>query len=193
MFQFYREVIVMFCGPHENGQISYRRIDAAIDAALRLNLPLVLAGDGNFGHDIKMFAERAHNMGVHPIESLYDQQATTLSDARLLCQFLRDNEAFQRVEKIHLVTDYWHMPRASLMLATLLLLHRTSHAFCISFISVQTPRPSELVLHYERKGIHDFVNGRYGKNKPLIQFGKPVHPTSVDFVYSCEDSSSNNT
>lgn len=179
----YQEVVVIFCGPHEKGRVSFRRIDAAINAALEFGLPLLIAGDGNKGLDVVAFEMRARERGVSVVVPLYDAQANTLTDARLVCEFLRQRTGYEMVQTVHLVTDYWHMPRASLMLSMLLREQSVDRCVVLNCVHVQTPPPSQSVLDAERQGIEDFMQGRYEPDSSPVQFGKPAHPASVEFVY----------
>ncbi len=179
----YGSVVAMFCGPHEKGKVSYRRIDAAIAAAREFGVPLLIAGDGNRGLDVQEFAVRAAQCGVEAVIPLYDAQATTLADARLVSVFLSRQTGYTLVDTIHLVTDYWHMPRAMAMLGTLMLEQMPDRRLTITCVNVETPQPSKEVLEREKKGIEDFIMGRYGRDVPIVQLGKPAHPASVTFAY----------
>ena len=173
-------VVAIFCGPHENGVVSFRRIDVAIQVALRIQVPLVIAGDGNFGRDLDVFAKRAHLAGVTIVKTFYDARANTLADAQMVCEHLSTSAEFYDVRTIHLVTDFWHMPRATLILIS----QMTTRLFELVCVPVMTPVPSLDVLLAEQRGIQDLFSGQYGIRHNGVHFGKPAHPDSVTFSYT---------
>ncbi len=168
-------LVAMFCGPHDNnGGVSFRRIDAAIDAANSLRLPLVICGDGNGGVDCRLFHLRARSYGALNTVALYDAGASTLHDARLLVALLRKSPEFTHVECVHLATDWWHMSRARLFLEYLLLEQMPSRRVRVEALNVSCFAPPQRVLDREQRGIEDFQAGRYGREPTADHYGKPV-------------------
>jgi len=172
-----QSVVAMFCGPHDEGNVvPRRRIDKAVEAALEHQVPLLIAGDGNNHRDVTAFMEIARFRGVRHVIGLYDPEANTLSDAVCVAKQVNDNPEFARVRRIYLVTDFWHMPRAKMMLETVCI----EYALQLDVISspvTSGPMPPEAVLLGERQGIEDFLAGRYGLRKAHDPYGKPCSGT----------------
>lgn len=178
----HESIIAMLCGPHEDGRPSQRRIYRAIDYALIKDLPLLIVGDGNHGKDVDSFAQHARGRRVNPVFTCYDAGANTLTDVRLIVETL-NGDHFANVETVHLVTDVWHMARASLFLATTLARALPHRDIAIYPVTVHTPDPPREILFAEARGIRHFLEGNYGVNGNALQFGKPAHPDNVPFDY----------
>lgn len=173
----YNGAVAMFCGPHDEGNDApTRRIDKAIEVALRLGLPLMIAGDGNVGKDVAQFSARARLAGIGVVVPLYDQDASTLSDALCVAEELRRNPELKFVQSLHLVTDVWHMERAHAMLVREL--NGQFHADSPTVIKCGVdsgPEPAAWVLEGERKGLADYQSGLYGSSVAYAPWGKPAH------------------
>ena len=176
---FYRSVVAMFCGPHDDGDSApTRRIDRAIELSLELCSPLLIAGDGNFAEDLQFFSARAEEAGVLYVRWFYERLASTRTDAQSIVNEIINNPPFIRVANIHLVTDDWHMARAAAMLEgeQRHLIARDHHASLptVHRVPVITGlRPPDVVLAGERQGLADYLAGRYGERKAHPPFGKP--------------------
>ena len=172
------DIVAMFCGPHENGGVTFRRIDAAIDAAKRLRAPLMIAGDANDGNDLEVFAARASDQYVTYIRSLYDPRANTLVDVELVINELM-SPRYRTVQTIHLVTDWWHMPRAIVMLFWELRRRMPHRQFSIVTVNAECPAPPERELERERQGIVDYLAGTYGCRPVDEPYGKPTQERAL--------------
>lgn len=169
-----QSVVTMFCGPHDEGNdVPRRRIDKAVQVALAHQVPLLIAGDANRGKDINAFVAIAKSQGVRHVVGLYDPAASTFSDAFCVARELKIRPEFGNVSRIYLVTDFWHMLRASIMLERICL----DHALQVEIIHAPVtkgPVPPEVVLAGEQQGIEDFLAGRYGTRKAYDPYGKPA-------------------
>lgn len=179
-----KQVAVMLCGPHENGSVCNRRIDEAIYIASSKDIPLIIAGDGNYGNDIAHFTDRANLDGVHKTIGLYSERASTFSDSMMVADVLSKYDEFVDVNTIYLVTDWWHMPRASLFFTSAMQLKKPGFVFDLKLVNVSTPRPPEWVIEAEHNGVKDFLRGEYGSNGCAVIFGKPSNDLSVEFAYT---------
>lgn len=171
----YRSVVAMFCGPHDEGEgAPTRRIDRAIGLALELCSPLIIAGDGNHSHDVRRFAWQAEQDGVHYVRALFDARCSTFSDAQSVMGDLLNNPPFMSVRQVHLVTDDWHMARASGILECELQRLLSRPILEVIRCHVTTgPRPPDDVLAGERQGLEDYLGGRYGSRVAHPPYGKP--------------------
>jgi len=166
-------VVAMFCGPHdENNDVPRRRIDKAVQVSLLHQIPLLVAGDANHCKDIDVFMAIAKSQGVRHVVGLYDPAASTFSDAFCVARELKNQSEFQNVSRIYLVTDFWHMLRASLILEKVCLEH-TLQIEIIHIPVTNGPLPPQIVLDGEQQGIQDFLAGRYGSRKAYDPYGKP--------------------
>lgn len=172
---FYRSVVAMFCGPHDEGDsVPTRRIDRAIELSLELCSPLLIAGDGNHGQDVQLFVQRAQASGVLYVRRFYDDQACTPADAKSVANELIHNPPFMSVKDVHLVTDDWHMARATTILEGELKREMSHSQPTVHPVRVTTgPRPPEVVLLGERQGLEDYLAGRYGSRIAHPPYGKP--------------------
>jgi hypothetical protein len=172
-------VVAMFCGPHDEGDDApTRRIDRAIELALQLGLPLMIAGDGNGGQDVAQFNDRAVARGVCYVIALYDQDASTWSDAMCVAQNIGRNPRLECISTIHLVTDDWHMDRSKAMLEGELsgwIWSRQSPPEVIPSCVTTGPHPARWVIDGERKGLEDYRSGCYGMKEAYAPWGKPAH------------------
>ncbi len=179
-----KQIVVMLCGPHENGEVCNRRIDEAIYLAMSEGIPLIIAGDGNFGEDIKYFTDRARMDGIHHTVGLYNQRANTLSDSTMVAEVLSKHGEFTDVSTIHLVTDWWHMPRASLFFTSAMQLKKPGFVFDLKLVNVSAPKPPKWVIDSEYNGVQDFLRGKYGFNGRALIYGKPSNDSSIKFNYA---------
>ncbi len=168
--------VVVFCGPHDEGeQTPTRRIDHAIQLARERNFPLFIAGDAFGGEEVRCFQVRAWSAGVLTVISAFDSRHCTLSDAQAVAAEIIGRR-LDHLNHVHLVTDWWHMERASVMLERELarILER---AVRVQPASVFTgPAPSSLVHENERRGLADYRAGIYGTrrvNDPLRHRSQP--------------------
>ena len=168
-----QSVVALFCGPHDEGNdVPRRRIDKAVQVALLHQITLLIAGDANHGKDIDVFVRIAKSQVVSRVVGLYDPAASTFSDAFCVVRILRTQPEFEHVSRIYLVTDFWHMLRAALILERVCL----DHGLQIEIIHAPVtngPVPPEIVLAGEQQGIEDFLAGRYGARKAYDPYGKP--------------------
>ncbi|NQV89400.1 MAG: YdcF family protein, partial [Parcubacteria group bacterium] len=173
----YEAVVAMFCGPHDEGDDApTRRIDRAIELALHLGLPLMIAGDGNGGLDVAQFNDLAVASGVFYVIALYDSGASTLSDAMCVAQNIGRDPRLDCVSTIHLVTDDWHMDRSKAMLEGELSdasWKRQNPPEVTPSCVTTGPQPARWVIDGERKGLKDYRSGRYGTGKAYAPWGKP--------------------
>ena len=178
---FYRSVVAMFCGPHDEGEgAPTRRIDRAIELSVELCSPLLIAGDGNYGMDVDLFVSRAETAHVVYVRAFFQRPPSTLTDARSVVSEIINNPPFLVVRDIHLVTDDWHMVRAAGILEGELqrgMPHRQSPDRPVPTVRREPvttgPRPPEDILHGERQGLLDYLAGRYGSRVAHPPFGKP--------------------
>ncbi len=173
----YEAVVAMFCGPHDEGtDAPTRRIDRAIELALQLGLPLMIAGDGNGGKDVAQFNDLAVARGVCYVIALYDKDASTLSDAMCVAQELERNLRLKDVATVYLVTDDWHMDRSVAMMEGELSEQLVQGAPVVIPNGVTIgPNPPAWALAGERKGLADYRSRRYGTRKAYAPWGKPAH------------------
>ncbi|TAL50760.1 hypothetical protein EPN81_01850 [Patescibacteria group bacterium] len=170
--------VVMYCGPYDEGnQPPTRRIDHAIALSRRFDLPLFIAGDAFEGKEIDRFSVRAWEAGVASVIPAFDPRHCTLADAQAVAREILSRD-LACLSHLHLVTDWWHMDRASTMLERELaqILGRIVRVQPSSVFS--GPAPSRLVHENERQGLNDYLVGTYGQRQvvdPLIH--RPVQPT----------------
>lgn len=184
----YTSLVAMFCGPHDNdGGISYRRIDAAIERARKTRakqLPIVICGDGNGGQDCLQFIDRAQQGDIQHAFFRYHAGASTITDAQSLALVLSRDPTFAHVREVHLVTDWWHMPRATLFLQDTLRACIARRSLRVIEHPVMCQVPPTHVLAREEQGIQDFLAGTYGTNPPAESYGKPLHLHSKNSITS---------
>ncbi|MBI4437747.1 YdcF family protein [Candidatus Uhrbacteria bacterium] len=172
---FYHSAVVVFCGPHDEGEyVPMRRIDQAILLARNTRAPLLVAGDGNYGSDVQWFARRAGQSGIAYVRAFYDERASTLADAQRIADELLVNPPLMSVVNVHLVTDDWHMNRATAILAGELARALRERKPRVTRIPVRNgPRPPAHILEGERQGLEDYLAGRYGQRRAHAPYGKP--------------------
>ena len=159
--------VAMFCGPHDEGdQPPTRRIDAGIYHALRLNAPLFIAGDAFEGAEVRRFYARARATGVITTIQAYDSRHCTLADAQAVGREILSRR-LDRLERIHLVTDWWHMDRAMTMLEGELKKGTGRTIQVVPESVMNGPEPSQLVHRNERQGLADYRAGVYGARRIL--------------------------
>lgn len=160
---FYKSVVVMFCGPHDESEgIPTRRIDHAITIARSLEVPLFIAGDAFGGAEVQRFQARAWSMGVQTAIRAFDPRHCTLSDAQAVCRLLSERE-FGRLTRVHLVTDWWHMERASVMLEGELESIVCRRILVVPESVMTGPVPNAVVHRNEQQGLEDYRAGVYGQ------------------------------
>ncbi|GEM_PF-1579121 len=188
------EVVVMICGPHHqkedgsrdgytcsgthDGTRCFSRVDAAVAEALRRKAPLVICGDANEGRDVRAFHTRADAWGVASITQLIhpDGPSDTHRDLQMAVQLLLRDPEFAQVTRFVLVTDHWHMPRASMMAVDLIANVYVPAGRMLQFVpsGVHCWEPPLDVLERERDGCADFAagdyqSGRHGYGKPALE------------------------
>lgn len=112
-------VVVLFCGPRTtSGHPSTRRITHAIDVAVSERHRLLIVGDAYNGEDLELFASMAKEHDVDQVIPITvpSEIANTKTNAQAVATELAKH-AFQSVNRVWLVTDYWHMKRAQYHLA----------------------------------------------------------------------------
>lgn len=153
----------MFCGPHDEGdRIPTRRIDHAVDLASRLEVSLFITGDAFGGAEVLRFQARAWAAGVHSTLTAYDPRRCTLADAQAVGRIIVDRQ-FLRLARVHLVTDWWHMERASTMLERELAAIVGRRILVVPESVMVGPVPDATVHQNERQGIDDYLAGVYGQ------------------------------
>lgn len=172
-----RSIVMTLCGPHDDQThkdgISFRRINRAIEVSLLHKLPIVIAGDANNGADLQMYENEACCRGVSKCIRLYDARANTLADVQSVVRALKTDPEFCDGVLVHLVTDNWHMLRASTMLKIEALRRRLDLRIeCVEV--VQESLPPTRVLEAERLGTLDYLEDHYGNRAPALSYGKPI-------------------
>lgn len=160
----------MFCGPHDEGdQTPTRRINHAINLAIRNELPLFIAGDAFGGKEIYRFRVRAWHAGVALVLPAFDPRHCTLSDAQAIASMILEHH-LDSLARIHLVTDWWHMERASTMLERELERIVGRQILVVPESIMTGPVPDATVHDNERQGLDDYLAGRYGKRRVIDPF-----------------------
>lgn len=151
--------VAMFCGPHDEGdRAPTRRIDHAIRLALTRNLPLIVAGDAFGGEEVRAFQTRAQEAGVRVVLTAFDVRRCTLSDAQATATRLR--ELGHDLDRVHLVTDWWHMTRSWVMMRGEV---RTS-ILIVPAPVFKGPLPCFRTLWNELRGAWHYLSGTYGQH-----------------------------
>lgn len=154
--------VAMFCGPHDEGdRVVTRRIDRAIEIARCGDLPLFIAGDACGGEEVRAFQLRAWNAGVPTAVAAFDARSCTLADAQAIAQIVRAH-AYRELERLHLVTDWWHMERALAMLEGELARIVRRRVVVVPESVFTGPAPTRAVHDNERQGLVDYRAGIYG-------------------------------
>lgn len=157
--------VVMFCGPHDEGdRTPTRRIDHAINLARQFDAPLFIAGDAFGGAEVAGFQVRAWQAGVSQVLSAFDSRHCTLADAQSVAAKIVEYR-LDRLVRLHLVTDWWHMERAKAMLEGECerMVGRRIHVTPSPVLTGPTPSP--LVRQNEHQGLVDYLDGIYGSRK----------------------------
>ena len=172
-----RSIVVTLCGPHDDQTrkdgISFRRINRAIEVSLQHSVPIIIAGDAYNGADLQMYENEASCRGVSKCIRLYDARANTLADVQSVVRALKTDPEYCDGVLVHLVTDNWHMLRATTMLKIEALRRRLDlRITCVEI--VQESLPPARVLEAERLGTLDFLEDHYGNRAPALSYGKPA-------------------
>ncbi|MCR4313897.1 MAG: YdcF family protein [Candidatus Uhrbacteria bacterium] len=162
--------VVMLCGPYDEGNHPpTRRIDRAIQIARQSNLLLFIAGDAFNGDEIRRFQDRALAAGVHSVLPAFDSRHCTLADAQAVGRVILEHR-FDRLSRLHLVTDWWHMERASTMLERELERILDRKILVIPESVMDGHVPDTTVHDNERQGLADYLSGRYGRRQVIDPF-----------------------
>lgn len=113
----YLRAVMMFYGPHYNGgKPHFGRVNTAIDLAKRLSCPLIICGDGCRGEGVQLFATHALHSGLEtPIYGFFNSKMNTRGDAESAADVVWEH--LPLVRRLHVVTDWYHMPRACIALS----------------------------------------------------------------------------
>lgn len=119
-----REIVVMFTPPHYKvhgvPKIWMGRIDRAIDVAVSKHCPLIVAGDANGGQDIDQFIIRAKRFGVGAVLRAFNGHdralKNTRGDARAIVRVMAEVPALANIDRITIVTCWYHAPRCLIAL-----------------------------------------------------------------------------
>ncbi|MBI4713728.1 YdcF family protein [Candidatus Uhrbacteria bacterium] len=178
-------IVAMLCGPHDDSSrkdgLSFRRINRAIEVALRNGIPLIIAGDAFEGGDLRVYEDHAYGRGVKECFRVYDHHANTLADVQGIVRLLKGVPGYHGMTLVHLVTDNWHMARA----ATMLMLEAKKRGLDLQISCdnvYQGVAPPQPVLDGECQGLTDYIEGRYGKRGLALFYGKPPRLTVVEKV-----------
>lgn len=171
-------VVVLFCGPRtDSGHPSTLRITRAIEVARSERARLLIVGDAHNGSDLDLFVSMAKEHGVDRVIPVRvpTEQANTKRNAQQIVVELSRNVGVDGVLKpvyfslnaIYLVTDHWHMRRASLHLADELKLVRGVNIPEIIPMNVTSAMEiDEAVLEREQVLIEEFLDStRRGQKK----------------------------
>ncbi|MCR4314326.1 MAG: YdcF family protein [Candidatus Uhrbacteria bacterium] len=151
--------VAMFCGPHDEGdRTPTRRIDHAIRIALAMDLPLIVAGDAFNREEVQAFQIRAQEAGVRVVLTAFDARRCTLSDAQATATRLR--ELGHHVERLHLVTDWWHMGRSWVMMRG----EARTSVLIVPAPVFNGPLPCLRTLYNELRGAWHYLSGTYGQH-----------------------------
>ncbi|MFC1788173.1 YdcF family protein [Patescibacteria group bacterium] len=164
--------VVMFCGPHYDGQVHFGRIDRAIQVALRYNCTLIVAGDGNHNQDVKLFARRANRAGVRQVLQAKNGRNTRGDAISAIKAIVGDD----RISQLVIVSDWYHMARCTIALYQEAARQLPERTFRISqvpvwqhFFDVLSILPNELC------GIRDYL-----KHNPQTSRGLPFFKPAIE-------------
>jgi hypothetical protein len=156
-------VVVMFCGPHDDGMDHpLRRILEAIGQVRESEdaIPLVIVGGSHSRSDTRFFARMARHKGVADVVELIDHsvgELTTLTDVRFAVSEMMKIPLTRRLRQARLVTDDWHMPTARAMLQGELDRHFCGRSVSVSQVLVNTgPRPHRDVFFRLNKELNAY-------------------------------------
>ncbi|MDG1949970.1 MAG: hypothetical protein P8J32_04085 [bacterium] len=166
------DVVAMFCGPRDEGDgstPSMRRITGAIDMALRLGTPLIIAGDSFGGYDVRFYAQAAEARGVEQVFGMFDPRITrpdTLSDARLI---VRSVVAMGSIRLVHVVTDDYHVARASAMFCGEYV-RVTRDSIGVNLAPVSGFHITDVMRENEARGLAQYLKDpeSYGTSRPTF-------------------------
>jgi hypothetical protein len=167
-------VIVLFCGPRtKSGHPSTLRITRAIDVARSERARLLIVGDAHDGADVNLFVSMAKEHGVErviPVRVPSDR-ACTEQNAREIALLLQTPE-YLSVNTVCLVTDHWHMQRASLHLEDALTRARATRAPDIIAINVTSAiELDESVFERERELVTKFREDTHNRGEKISSAG----------------------
>lgn len=156
------EVVIMFCGPfYGHRPFHYGRIDRAIALANAFRCPLVICGDGTGGRELDEFQARSRDAGVPITVARYNGKRNTHGDAISAAAVVAAE--FPRTETAYLVTDWYHVPRATIRLAHRLRRRGFSHV---------TVMPSPVWDHL-RDGLRRLPGEMLGSWHALLRLPQP--------------------
>lgn len=163
-------VVVLFCGPRTNsGHPSTLRITRAIEVARSERARLLIVGDAHDGADVDLFVSMAKEHGVERVSPVRVEThlANTEMNAKQVALALKDT-AYRSVNTVYLVTDHWHMQRATLHLQDALTRARATHAPDIIAINVTSAiELDESVLERERKLVAKFREDAHKRGEKI--------------------------
>lgn len=93
------------------------RASAAVNEALLVDAPIVFSGDANGGHDLTVFANYAYDRGVkHVVKARNGELKNTRGDARAVARAVLVEDVLHDVDRLIVVTCWYHVPRFRLAL-----------------------------------------------------------------------------
>jgi len=118
----HKRAVVVFYGPHYGGVREWGRIDKAIKIAKKHNCPLIICGDGCLGEGVTIFYDYAIGCGVEEVYAHFDSRQNTRGDAFGAVHVIVSR--FPTLGRLHLVTDWYHLPRSFIALSIELNKHK---------------------------------------------------------------------
>ena len=170
-----RSIVVQLCGPHRNGHngawsadnILFHRPDAALAEARRLRAPLIIAGDGWRGNDVRFFQRYAYGKVVAVIEA-FDIRGGTLHDVQATLAVLAD-PLWSDINEVRFVTDPEHIRPLEFARGEAEKMFPRRKIEFVHVPALGGPEWSALEIAGEQKGIEDYRAGRYGKPHPGLE------------------------
>lgn len=116
--EIFTEILVVPAPPHYSGTIWMGRIKKATLVACSKNIPILIVGDANGGQDNIFFAEFAKAVGAPHVyterNGTEKKDKNTRGDMCATVRALKQNPDFKNIETVHIVTCWYHAPRAIL-------------------------------------------------------------------------------
>jgi hypothetical protein len=163
-------IVVLFCGPRtKSGHPSTLRITRAIDVARSERVRLLIVGDAHDGADVDLFVSMAKEHGVERVTPVRVEShlANTEMNANQVALELK-YAGYRSVNTVYLVTDHWHMQRATLHLQDALTRARATHAPDIIAINVTSAiELDKSVLDRERDLIAKFREDAHNRGEKI--------------------------